>query len=310
MLRSIFTDWQSDTADKWGKVPMRLNHRLAELDLFSDDDIFRLVETYPHQHYNLFYTNHQIDRKDWREGELGNLKGSQIVDMIEQNGIWLNLRNLRQIDSRFDKLASDIFKELHGRVPGLETFDQTLGMLISSPNAKVYYHSDLPGQSLWQIRGTKTVYVYPTKEPFISRRDLETITFDGQEHLKFNPEYDQFAEKITLKPGQMATWPLNGPHRVENANCLNVSITMEYWTDAIRARYKVSMANAIMRNKFGINPKSVATHGINYNAKNVLQSLYRRTGLIKSHQRSKHNIDFQLDTASQTGITDIPGYQK
>lgn len=310
MLRSIFTDWAADTGQKWGKVPMRLNHRLAEREMFSDDDIFRLIETYPRENYNLFYTDHKVERKDWREGEMGELKGSKIVDLIEKNGIWLNLRNLRQVDPRFDKLAEDIFKELHGRVSGLETFDQTLGMLISSPKAKVYYHADLPGQSLWQVRGKKTVYVYPTQKPFISSKDLETIAFDGQEHLAFKPDFDKHAEKITLEAGQMATWPLNGPHRVENADCLNISITMEYWTHDIRARYKVSMANAILRRKFGVTPKSIATRGVNYHAKDVLQALYRRSGLIKAHQRAQHNVDFQLDPANENGIIDIPAYQK
>ena len=55
-------------------------------------------------------------------------------------------------------------------MPEFKTFKRNLGVLISSPNANVFYHADIQGQSLWQIEGVKSVYIYPRSEAFIKPR--------------------------------------------------------------------------------------------------------------------------------------------
>ena len=61
--------------------------------------------------------------------------------------------------------------------------DRNAGILISSPNAQVYYHADLPGQSLWQIRGTKRVYIYPPVAPFLTPEQIERIILPGSRSI-------------------------------------------------------------------------------------------------------------------------------
>ena len=43
----------------------------------------------------------------------------------------------------------------------------------------------------------------------------------------------------------MMHWPLYSPHRVENLDCVNISMTTEYWTEDIRRRQMVNLANGI-----------------------------------------------------------------
>ncbi|HWN35062.1 MAG TPA: hypothetical protein VNP03_20085 [Pseudonocardia sp.] len=38
---------------------------------------------------------------------------------------------------------------------------------MSSPNARVFYHSDVPGQTLVQLRGRKRIWIYPPTAPFL-----------------------------------------------------------------------------------------------------------------------------------------------
>ena len=94
-----------------------------------------------------------------------------------------------------------------------------------------------PGQSLWQIRGTKRVYLYPPVAPFLTPEQIERIILSGVEvDMDYAPWYDEHAAVFDLKPGEMLHWPLNSPHRVDNHDCLNVSLTTEYWTDPIRRK--------------------------------------------------------------------------
>ncbi len=72
-------------------------------------------------------------------------------------------------------LCDEIFAEKEARVPGLKTFKRDLGMLITSANAQVFYHLDVPLVSLWQIRGAKKVWVYPVADPYVGELALEKI---------------------------------------------------------------------------------------------------------------------------------------
>src|SRR5712692_7177672 len=67
----------------------------------------------------------------------------------------------RSVDSRYRQLVDRMFEEIAAKVPGFEVpKGHQEGILISSPRAEVYYHADLPSQSLVQIAGRKRVYVY------------------------------------------------------------------------------------------------------------------------------------------------------
>ena len=61
-------------------------------------------------------------------------------------------------------------------------------------------------------------------------------------------QVDQHDAVYDLEPGYMLYWPLNCPHRVENHDCMNVSVTSEHWTRELRNIYAVNYANGLLRN--------------------------------------------------------------
>jgi hypothetical protein len=75
----------------------------------------------------------------------------------------------------------------------------------------------------------------------------------------------------------MMHWPLYTPHRVENLDCLNISMTTGYWTENIRRRRMVNPANGIPRSKLVVRPRSTATSGAGFWAKAALQAGVRRS---------------------------------
>lgn len=306
MTGPIFTDWRPELAEDWGRAPLCARHRLDRHPLFSFEALAALIEAYPRAHYALVHMGAQGGKREWREGELGGLTGAEVIEAIKAGRMWLNLRNISAVDARYRDVLDQIFEEVRRNVPGYTTHNRTSGLLISSPNAQVYYHCDLPGQSLWQIHGAKRVYVYPNRPPFLTPEQLETIALTEVEvNMAYDPAYDAHARVFEIGGGEMLHWPLNAPHRVENLECLNVSMTTEYWTEAIRRNQMVTMGNAILRTRLGLAPRSTATKGVRFWAKAALQAGVRRAGLLNAMRKAKRPIDFRLDPLRPGQIVDL-----
>ncbi|HRE19507.1 MAG TPA: hypothetical protein PKW21_00535 [Rhabdaerophilum sp.] len=312
MTNTVFENWNEEMSASWRTRPVLAQHNLDRNPLFSRENLARLIETYPLEHHALVHVSHRADKtRVWREGEMGGLSGEEVVDAIAAGKLWLNLRNVPEVDRRYRDLIDGIFSELQGYMPDFETYDRTMGILISSPNASVPYHSDLPGQSLWQIAGRKRLYLYPAQEPYLPQAELERIALYGIEvNMGYDPTYDREALIVDLQPGQMMTWPLNAPHRVENHDCLNISMTSEHWTAEIKRTQQITMANGVLRNLFGWTPRSRRISGPEYVAKAALQALARRSPWVKRARRTRRPIDFRLVKSQPGVIQDIPAYTR
>jgi hypothetical protein len=133
------------------------------------------------------------------------------------------MTDIQDADPRFAELLETIYREWAEEVPGFNAFKRKIGLLISSPSARVFYHCDPAGQALWQIRGRKRIYLYPPTAPFPRPAELENVTrsVTGEE-ISYQPWYDDYAEVYDLEPGDMLHWALNGPHRIDNHNEINV----------------------------------------------------------------------------------------
>lgn len=302
----IFTDWRAETGCLWGAVAQRLRHRLHEHPLFSNEALAQLIDIYPRRHYSLVQWGEHGQRSAWREGEIGDLTGAQVIEAIGASRVWINLRNAPMVDPRYKTLLDEIFDELAARMPGFETVNRTMGILISSPKSRTLYHCDLPGQSLWQIRGRKRVFVYPTTAPFLRPEHVEGIALRGVEvDMPYESWYDDHAQVFDIEPGEMLHWPLNAPHRVDNFDCLNVSMTLEYFTDEIRRAHMVTRANGILRTQFGLAPRSHVTHGAGFWMKAALQKGLRNLPAVRGMDRPRKRPDFRLDPTKPGAIAEI-----
>jgi len=307
MTEPIFTNWTSDLTERWSKAPLKAAHRLHQHPLFSFDALAELIDRYPREQYSLVHTGEKgSPKRTWREGDFGGLKGAAVIDAIRNGRMWLNLRNVSAVDPRYRELLDQAFEEIRVNIGDYATFNRTSGILISSPNAQVYYHADLPGQSLWQIHGRKVVYVYPNTPPYLLPEQLEHIAMYAVEvDMAYEPGFDTGAEVFEIGGGDMLHWPLNAPHRVENLDCLNVSMTTEYWTETIRRRQMINLANGILRYKVGLKPRSVAIDGAGFWTKAAIQASVRRMGLLEKARKSRRAIQFRLDADNPGAIVEL-----
>ncbi|TDR88162.1 hypothetical protein [Enterovirga rhinocerotis] len=303
----IFTSWPQKASALWENQPLRLEHRLHQLPLFSMDGLADLISRYPRANYSLVHMGAKGESKRfWREGEIGSLGGRQVIDAIANGRMWLNLRDITSADRAYKDMLDEVFAELSERVPGFSAPTRTAGILISSPSAQVYYHTDLPGQCLWQIAGRKRVHVYPAAAPFVTPRHLEDIAVNDIEvSMPYADWYEEHAVPYDLEPGQMLAWPLNAPHRVENLDTLNVSMTVSYVTEEIRRLQTINLANGLLRHRFGMDGLGRQTGGASFWAKAVFQKVMRQTSWAKKKRTEGRTVDFRLDDQHLGGIVDL-----
>ena len=62
----IFTKWDETHSELWSHQPIRLEHEMHKSPAFSMDDLARLIEGYPREHYSLVQ-----DRRPWFEPACG-----------------------------------------------------------------------------------------------------------------------------------------------------------------------------------------------------------------------------------------------
>lgn len=287
-------NWTAQAAASWGAAPIRLQHRMVETGFFTDESLAEIIDHYPVESYSLISMGAFSRERKWRIGRVEGLSGAELIEVVKGNPLWLNLRGIDKVDSRFAQLFETFIAELNGDVPGLGAFASSMGLLISGPSTHVDYHADLPGQSLWQIRGEKTVSVYPSTPPYISERQLEDIVYDRIEKLHYDPVYDNDATVLPLAPGEMLHWPLNAPHRVDNGPMLNVSVTTEYMTQQIKRLNQMNLANAILRRRLRMRASGRPTEGLRYKAKAALQGGFSRAGLLDKHRTRAQSLSFIL----------------
>ncbi len=83
--------------------------------LFSRELLAKLIENYPREHYSLVKTGARGSQKLWREGDIGNLSGEQVIDAIARGGLWLNLRDVGAVDRRYREMLDGMFEEVAPR---------------------------------------------------------------------------------------------------------------------------------------------------------------------------------------------------
>jgi hypothetical protein len=310
MMPTIITDWQKHHEALFGQHSVKLSHSLANSKLFTDEALAALIEKSPREAYHVNYSQKTPGNPPRRrEGEIKDLSGKEVLDVVKTGNIWINLTSPASVEPAYADLLEDIYAEFEELVPGFKSYKQRLTILISSPNVSVKYHSDVPGQSLWQVRGTKKLYVYPAAKPFISQPALEKLILGQMREtdMPYEPWYDDYAEIHELSPGKMLHWPLNGPHRVVNGDSVQVSFTTEHWTDELRRHYAVNYANGIIRKATGAEKLSQQVTGLSYYSKLALAGAVKFTPL-NPQKRKEYKVDFRVDPKAPEGVRDIEGY--
>ncbi|MCI4646340.1 MAG: hypothetical protein MRY64_16285 [Hyphomonadaceae bacterium] len=248
--------WPSHTRESFGKTLIEASHTLHADSHFQDDGLAELLDEFPREHLGIYcFAPQSEERVEPAHGRADGISGRDLLDAVKRGHIWLNLRDASRHLVDYDNLCDDLFDQLEV-ASGRHIFKRDLGVLISSPNVNVQYHLDIPLVLLVQIRGRKRVWLYPTDEQFASSEHIEAISLrETEEDLPFQAGFDAHAKVVDLEPGMAITWPQAAPHRVQNADVLNVSLSCEFMTLPALIHANAIHANAILRRKAGWHPR-------------------------------------------------------
>lgn len=308
-ISPLLPSFEQRHVDLFGEQVIQMEHRLAETGLFTDEKLGEMIDRCPAEHRSINTMGFDLENPVWREGTFGDVPGIEVIQAIRNGRMWTNIRRLMDYDKDYADVLDKIFSEFENKVPNLETFKRNMTVLISSPKCQVFYHCDIQGQALWQIHGKKRVYVYPTSKAFLKPKAIESILLrETEEEMSYEPWFDEYAQVFDLEPGQMLHWPLYGPHRVENHDCLNVSLTTEHWTKEIWKSYATHYGNGVLRRSLGLNKLSTDPKGMHVYVK--AGAAFARKKIDNHNARYiKKMVDFTVDPASKTGMKDIEPFQ-
>ena len=306
MSARIFTDWTASDADAFGKKTVLTHHRLHEDAMFSDDGLADLLDRYPREKLGIYTMGHDPkDFRTFRKGTADSVSGADLLEVAKAGRIWLNLRAVNSELSDYSAFCDDMFGELEAGTPGLNTFKRDMGVLISSPDAQVFYHLDVPLVMLWQIRGRKRVWLYPPERPFVSDMDLERVVLrETEEEFEYDASFDAGADMYDLEPGQMVTWPQNAPHRVHNHSMMNVSLSVEFMTWPAIVRANAIYANGVLRRLLKADPRIDRDGAMTQLLKAGFARVFKAVSARKAFVRHIP-VTFHVDPNADGGIRNV-----
>jgi hypothetical protein len=303
------SSWTDAARRDFRKTPMVVRHTYHEHHAFSDMALAALIERHPRDLID-FCTmgDDATDHDSWRAGDPGALSGLELLEAVRRGKLWINLRHAMDMDAEYRPIFEAMLADMKKADPSFRPLVAEAGILISSPTAQVFLHSDVSETMLWHMRGVKRFRTYPPRLPYLNSDDVEAVLHkDKTEDIDFDPAWDADAFTVDLHPGMAANWPLHGPHRIENQSGINVSVPFEISTPQSRRQNAVLYANGVLRRSFGLTPRSTATEGVGAFAKRLLTAMVKlKIKLLGERARPmpKSERTFDIDPAAPDGFVD------
>ncbi len=183
------------------------------------------------------------------------LSVEETICSIEQCGSWMVLKFVDQDPLYRDLLHATlaelepIVRPVTGRMLKMEAF-----VFISSPDAVTPFHFDPEHNILLQVRGCKTMTVFPAADEALAGGEAhEAFHAGGHRNLAWRDEFASRGEPFALAPGKALYVPVKAPHWVRNGPDVSVSFSITWRSEwSYREEYARRM-NAVLR-KAGLDP--------------------------------------------------------
>lgn len=180
---------------------------------------------------------------------------------IDENGSWMVLKFVEQ-DPLYKALLDETLAELEddvrpatGAMLKREAF-----IFISSPGSVTPFHFDPEHNILLQIRGSKTMTIFPAgDETLASGEQHEAFHAGGHRNLSWQDDFAARGEAFVLLPGRAVYVPVKAPHWVKNGPAVSISLSITWRSEwSYREQYAHRM-NALLR-AAGIRPAMPKRH--------------------------------------------------
>jgi hypothetical protein len=283
--------------------PQLFTNDIHTRGLAADDALAAALDNYPEELIDInSYSYDEDGQVSLKTGTRGQADGATILAEIKAGRLWVNLREVQTSHLELWSPIQEAFQSI-ARELGIKPIKLTGQLILSSPSTKVPYHFDAAGVMLFHLRGRKRVFLYPPDEMHLKQAEMEqVIMLTTTEELTYHKSYDANAQVFDLEAGQALIWPLYSPHRVENLDEFNVSLSLDFQTWETRVTRGAHYANGVMRRLLGVHPKPMAktpmaARGALWVASLALKKANLIENKIKNIERS-----FQLGTRDRLAV--------
>ncbi len=279
--RQVFGhDMRQQFAACYPEKPQVLDHNMAANKLLTLESLAKLGTALPKAsvEYNPGDLPVGIDPKDVPDN------GMSIADtilMIENSASWAVLKNIEQVPE-YGALLLSLLAEIK---PILES--KTGKMLrpqgfifVSSPNAMTPYHFDPEHNILLQLRGEKTMTVFPAgDERFAPASAHESYHTGGPRNLVWQDSFAEQGKAYPLTSGKAIFVPVMAPHFVKNGPESSISLSITWRSDWSFAEADARAFNHLLRG-WGMNPDAPGRFPEQNKAKALSWRVLRKLHLV------------------------------
>ena len=228
----------------------KLGHGLAGHALLTLEALAGLAERMP------------ADRVEYNLGKLplgvrpedtpsNGLTLGETIRTIETNGSWAVLKNV-ECDADYGALLDRALAEL-APIVERETgpmLHREAFIFLSSPGSVTPFHMDPEHNILLQIRGEKTMTVFPAgDEELVPAVQSEAFHAGGHRNLDWRDAFRDRGMAVTLLPGDAIHVPVKAPHFVENGPAVSVSLSVTWRSDRSVAEGELHSLNGLLRRR-------------------------------------------------------------
>lgn len=180
---------------------------------------------------------------------------AKTIQTIATNESWMVLKFIEQNDSYrhfLRELLSEIepfVREVTGEMLKPEGF-----IFLSAPGAVTPFHMDPEHNILLQIKGSKTMTVFPADDENLASGEAhEAFHRGGHRNLEWRDDFANRGKAFELAPGNAIYVPVKAPHWVKNGPAPSLSLSITWQSEwAYHEQYARAM-NAVLR-RFGMTP--------------------------------------------------------
>ncbi len=308
----IFENWTDEHSRAFRKDIITVRHRITESGLFTDEALAVMLDKHPSQNLDVctMVNDQELYPNRFRTGDFRDCDGATLIEAAKAGKIWINARQAMNIHPEYKAVLDRMYGAI-GETTGQPPFNAKGGILISSPAAKVPYHCDQTETILWHVRGKKRIYLYPVTEELMPDNVFHNIiTNDRVDDIPYTPDMDKFAHAFDLQEGEMISWPLHSPHRVDNQSYC-VSVTTEYSTKESAFKNSVMFTNAVLEQRFGMKTRWVTASNPEKYIKAAAGRVLRKTGAYKQSKANTQDlVDFKIDKSVPGYVVDVEPFQR
>ena len=204
-----------DLAAHYPERPVRLDHDLTDHPLLQLPAIIALAARMPPE--TVEHNAGALPIGAAPQDVPGNgLDIAATLRGIEHNRSWMVLKFIER-DAAYARLLDEALAPVEAAIaPATGPMLKREGFLfVSSPDSVTPFHMDPEHNILAQVRGTKTVTVWPAGDHrFAALEEHERFHAGGHRNLPWDDGFAEDGTRVDLAPGQAIYMPVKAPHFV------------------------------------------------------------------------------------------------